>query len=440
MRKWCWLVSAVTVLLLLSWATHKFRQTSPMRQLEQELQRLRQAGEPTTFAELLPTVPPHQDGTPLYRHAIKQLDAVMSQLKQQTSLQAKLQVAQPALQTLRQALNFPHMRLTNWNVENPMDIVFPHFPKFREFARLLFAEGEWRKQKGDIDDAIESHMTALKLVRRISSEPSFIGFLVQGDIYATTFSGLKQVLYNADASLQTYQALMNELQAWEIDRDFVRALQAGRVLSIATCEWLQKKGSRRKLHDISTGPLEVNLAVWMEGRSNLIARNALRVLKYFEALITVARKGAPYDWKTIKQMKERWEREIDQPSWRVKLIRVELFWHENSIASYITPHPLFSFQDAASSHAMQRLAQTAVALRLYRHGHGRYPETLQELVPKYLPRVPIDPFDGKPLRYKRLQRGFKVWSVGENMKDDGGVKVIGVWRWRKGDIVWEAVK
>lgn len=297
----------------------------------------------------------------------------MSQLKRQTSLQAKLQMAQPALQTLRQALNFPHIRLTNWSVENPLDISFSHFPKFREFARLLVAEGKWRKQKGDIDGAVESHMTALKLVRRISSEPSFIGFIVQSHIYATTFSGLQKILSDTDASLRTYQALMNELQAWEIDRDFVQALQAERVLSIATCEWLQKKGSRRKLHDISTGPLEVNLAVWMEGRSNLIARNALGVLEYFEALIVVARKGAPYDWKTVKHVKERWEREIDQPSWRAKLIRVELFWHENFIASYITPHPQFSFQDAASSHAMQRLAQTAVALRLYRREHNPLP-------------------------------------------------------------------
>ncbi|MFA0747150.1 MAG: hypothetical protein EORIYHIE_001019, partial [Candidatus Fervidibacter sp.] len=48
---------------------------------------------------------------------------------------------------------------------------------------------------------------------------------------------------------------------------------------------------------------------------------------------------------------------------------------------------------AADFHALQRLGQVAVALRLYRHEHGRYPETLEELVPKYLPSLPIDPFD-----------------------------------------------
>jgi hypothetical protein len=79
---------------------------------------------------------------------------------------------------------------------------------------------------------------------------------------------------------------------------------------------------------------------------------------------------------------------------------------------------------------------TALALRLYRKENGRYPENLQQLVPKYLPSMPIDPYDGKPLRYRKLQKGFKVWSVGGNRKDDGGVKVRD-WQ-RKGDLVLES--
>lgn len=68
MGRWIWLISVVVVLmvLFLAWAIYKVRQTSPVRELERELQRLRQAGEPTTFDELLPPVPPQQDGTPLY--------------------------------------------------------------------------------------------------------------------------------------------------------------------------------------------------------------------------------------------------------------------------------------------------------------------------------------------------------------------------------------
>ena len=38
----------------------------------------------------------------------------------------------------------------------------------------------------------------------------------------------------------------------------------------------------------------------------------------------------------------------------------------------------------------------------------------------YLKAVPLDPFDGKPLRYKKLSPGYVVYSIGEDLSDDGG--------------------
>ena len=34
--------------------------------------------------------------------------------------------------------------------------------------------------------------------------------------------------------------------------------------------------------------------------------------------------------------------------------------------------------------------------------------------------VPLDPFDGQELRYKKLERGFVIYSIGEDQKDNGG--------------------
>ena len=42
------------------------------------------------------------------------------------------------------------------------------------------------------------------------------------------------------------------------------------------------------------------------------------------------------------------------------------------------------------------------------------------LVPDFLPRVPLDPFSGRPLRLKRDGAGAVVYSVGRDLKDDGG--------------------
>ncbi len=59
--------------------------------------------------------------------------------------------------------------------------------------------------------------------------------------------------------------------------------------------------------------------------------------------------------------------------------------------------------------AEERAAILKLALRWYQADNGKPAETLEELVPNYLPSLPIDPFDpeGKPLRY-RLSRGDEI--------------------------------
>jgi len=70
--------------------------------------------------------------------------------------------------------------------------------------------------------------------------------------------------------------------------------------------------------------------------------------------------------------------------------------------------------------AQFRTAQTGLAVQRYRLAAGRLPDTLAELVPAYLDAVPKDPFDGKELRYKKIETGFVVYSIGEDGSDDGG--------------------
>ena len=70
--------------------------------------------------------------------------------------------------------------------------------------------------------------------------------------------------------------------------------------------------------------------------------------------------------------------------------------------------------------AQLEVAKTLLAVERYRLAHASLPETLDRLVPDYLAAVPADPFDGAPLRYQRVDRGFLVYSVGEDGRDDGG--------------------
>ena len=91
-----------------------------------------------------------------------------------------------------------------------------------------------------------------------------------------------------------------------------------------------------------------------------------------------------------------------------------------------------------------RAARAGIAAEIFRRTQGRFPETLEELVPKYLPAVFRDPFSGDGLRYlcgnleyvvhdvrfrdgrfeKSLRKctadGIRIYSLGADGVDDGG--------------------
>jgi hypothetical protein len=72
------------------------------------------------------------------------------------------------------------------------------------------------------------------------------------------------------------------------------------------------------------------------------------------------------------------------------------------------------------SRAALRSAAAALAAERYRMANGKWPVSLQDLMPTFLAKVPLDPYDGKPLRYRRLQDGCVIYSIGPDGRDDGG--------------------
>jgi hypothetical protein len=60
------------------------------------------------------------------------------------------------------------------------------------------------------------------------------------------------------------------------------------------------------------------------------------------------------------------------------------------------------------STAYTRRAAIAVALRRFRLDHGTYPNALDELAPKYIKAVPLDPFTGRQPEYVRSGAGFEL--------------------------------
>jgi hypothetical protein len=117
-----------------------------------------------------------------------------------------------------------------------------------------------------------------------------------------------------------------------------------------------------------------------------------------------------------------------QNATKLPFAEVPQWWNQNRppsrgrgiLTRILVPGVRRGQESAVEGDASRHLAQAALALASYRVRTGRFPEKLDDLVPKDLTVLPRDPFDGKPLRYQPGGKEVRVYSIGPDLKDDGG--------------------
>ena len=75
-------------------------------------------------------------------------------------------------------------------------------------------------------------------------------------------------------------------------------------------------------------------------------------------------------------------------------------------------------QETCQEDLLTGIAKLLLALKSYKDAVGKLPDSLDQLAPAYLSAVPIDPFDGKPMKYSAAKK--ILYSVGPDGIDSGG--------------------
>jgi hypothetical protein len=133
----------------------------------------------------------------------------------------------------------------------------------------------------------------------------------------------------------------------------------------------------------------------------------------------------------LDQLHMRWRDTADDPFWRrPDLIEQLQRTIDEGEPRYILldPYPsaakVVEQRDIAAIDDLGTIAM--LALEIHHDRHGDYPSGLEALVPNILTRVPIDPYSGDPLHYRRLNGdtadgGYSLYSVGADGEDNYGV-------------------
>ncbi|HMC89437.1 MAG TPA: hypothetical protein VKI17_07805, partial [Gemmataceae bacterium] len=353
----------------------------------------------TAAAQLLPSVT--YKFTSLEAHSAWQLDE-----EQVRNLRANLKEATAALAQARKLKDFPNGRYPVAWSEDAISTLLPHLQRVRELANLLSADALLRAHDKDLDGALESCLANLNGSRSIGDEPTYISTLVRVAVRAVVLGRLEQVLSQGEPSEAALAAIQ---KAWEAEEQVPLFLAAARG---------ERAVGDRVILALQHGKMSSTTLVGGGPGSGVTGNASVdRIINYFRiGSLTTNRAALLELHHDIIEAAQLPEMERKQRFDKIRVESVKLPW----LARLLVPSADKVAQAMSRSAAQMRTLIAALAAERYRQAHGRWPESLAVLVPQYLREVPLDPFDGKPLRLRRLSDGLVIYSVGLDGLDNGG--------------------
>ncbi|GAB4385128.1 MAG: hypothetical protein Kow0022_09870 [Phycisphaerales bacterium] len=319
--------------------------------------------------------------------------------------------------------------------DNPMliSVILEELTSLRRFAQTLSVDVFIAAEDGDSARAADDLRAMLGLARHSCESQTIIGYLVAIGIESIAMERLAQVLTSEPG-------LFSPAQLAELQEAFMTIGRPGPAppegLTRLRIAWTLE---RQAFYDVvqrtysddghGDGHLTVQgLRVFQEildvsGSSRpevpglsavYLAASRRELLEEYDRLMDrMEQAAAARPWNrgdAIAAFDEEVERLRSEP-WRRR--RYSLIW-------LLMPSMGNVVRQADLADARRDAAITILALARHRADRGHYPQTLAELVPDYLPALPLDPVDGQVMRYRPTESGCVLYSLGYDADDDFG--------------------
>lgn len=361
---------------------------------------------------------------------------------------AHVEENRPLLAEVAAALERPEM-VVNLDYTKGFSLLIPHLAKHKAAANAL-VNAALVDLRNDQRAAAFTNLLAAARLARLNEEPILISQLVRAACGHIAFAATWEVLQSPGWTDMQLQVLQAEWQAWNTKRGWLTACNMERAIGVDT--FAQCRANPETIEQLGSASFSSS-SFW----------DAL-LNHPDEAVQRAAGFSARVGWAVWFSFEdERWTLRTHQvwmegarqahqadafagPFGRMQAAAKPLETPpRTAILSQMLLPPLHNIHlKFAKFEAVHRLIYTAIALHRHRLKHGQFPASLGALVPEFLAEVPRDFMDGQPLRYRLEPDGqFRLWSVGEDFKDDGGdATTVGAqstnpFDWLKGrDWVW----
>ena len=325
---------------------------------------------------------------------------------------------------------------------------FPNFVRLRKVAQALHTAVLFELQRGDVDRAYE-HLVALTQLSLVAREdPMVVALMIRVAVTGMGADAVWEAMQAEGWSEPNLRDLQTRWERIEFLKQLRLAMQAERLhvmgdLSYARTtsyseardlyvEYLDMFGVKRSMPGVIRSNLDrfFYVPIWKYAWSHKTELHVLRSQKQQMDVICELCVGVP--WTTVRPKLNAVYNGYQKPfaSFRFKGPLWRSMYH-NLWDNSSLPYSRFdkAFATLVRNDSSRRQAVIAIAIKRFRLKRQRLPESLDELSPEFLKRIPNDIVNNSSLQYVRYPDGsFALYSVGENGLDDGGEADDRVWK------------
>jgi len=293
----------------------------------------------------------------------------------------------------------------------------PIFYAARQLIGFLALKAEMAAYEGNSPEAGQTLLNGFRLASLLKQEPPMAQLLMSlaSDVILT--HSLYRITNGADLPANTLQLLETELKGHMDDTAFIRALDEQRVITALAGYQDYFNGMNRGIWKIPP-PI-----AWFYGKSGLPQRD-MNVFLALQAKIQ-DKCRMPSD-KVLASLRR-------SPI----LKQIPAFC---PLSPYLLAFSESLLNSKAQYEASLQVTRIGLALKRFKMANGAYPDTLADLTPSFLDKLPKDPCSGNNLLYRKEGKGFLLYSVGSDLQDNRGAPYNRKFPFMPYDIVWNAIR
>lgn len=338
----------------------------------------------------------------------------------------------PVVEELRQANQRPYAQFPVYsNPDLPFDTLLPHLAMLKHCTQFLHLRAVAELQNNHSQAALDDVKLMLRLTESLRGEPYLISQLVRLAMLEYDLQPIYEGLTERQWSDAQLAELDVELAKLDFLADYQHSMRGERVCAITTIDYVRKTRNLGMLGGDNPSEISpIRNLLWLVPSGwfylndlALAQMNQLVLLPLADVQDRIVSPGA------VRRANDA-ETDLVTKSPRVAFIAKQIYPALSGVVQK------FAFAQEAVD-----LSRVAIALERYRLAHGKYPESLAALTPRFIKKFPHDIITGQPLKYRCEADGkFILYSVGWNETDDGGVvvcdKKTGAVHQKEGDWVW----